>query len=341
VAAAPLLSIPEAPAPPGKAETVAGHGGVPLRAALFDAEQPRGSVVLSPGRTEPIEKYYEVIGELTGRGFSVLAHDWRGQGRSHRLLEDRLAGHAGSWRDFIEDLRAILSVYDARLPRPWLAVGHSMGGCLTLLALQEGLGPFAGAVLSAPMLRIRGLEPEWFVTLAAGLMTAAGLGSRPLPGKLYDPLEDAFDGDRLTHDPARYRRHKAQLRADPDLALGHPTWGWLDFALEAGRLARSPSRLERVQAPVAIVAAGQDRLVDSAASRRAAGALPRGRYVLAEAAFHEVLMETDERRAVFWRAFDELSAPLLAGGQGRDQRPGGCEAPESGGGGSGRVAIGV
>jgi lysophospholipase len=29
--------------------------------------------------------------------------------------------------------------------------------------------------------------------------------------------------------------------------------------------------------------------------------------VEAPGAFHEILMETDERRAVFWRAFDDLA----------------------------------
>jgi lysophospholipase len=44
----------------------------------------RGSVVVSPGRSEPIEKYFEVVQDLLDRGFVVLVHDWRGQGLSHR-----------------------------------------------------------------------------------------------------------------------------------------------------------------------------------------------------------------------------------------------------------------
>ncbi|MNN70693.1 hypothetical protein D3C81_1865640 [compost metagenome] len=37
----------------------------------MQARTPRGTVVLSPGRTEPIEKYFEVIGNFLARG--VLA----------------------------------------------------------------------------------------------------------------------------------------------------------------------------------------------------------------------------------------------------------------------------
>lgn len=307
VGPAPLVSIPEAPAPEGQAETLLGHGDVPLRAALFPAPSPRGSVVLSPGRTEPIEKYFEVVGELTGRGFCVLAHDWRGQGRSHRLLKDRLAGHAEGWRGFLGDYQRLLAAFEARLPRPWLALGHSMGGCLTLLALEEGVGEFSGAVLSAPMLKLRPGRPLWLSELIARALVLAGRGARPLPGVAYDPIEGLFEAERLTHDPVRHHRYKAQLRAGPDLALGHPTWGWLAFALQASRLARSSPRLRRVAVPVSIVGAELDRLVDTSASREVAAALPQGRYVEAPGAFHEVLMETDERRAVFWRAFDDLA----------------------------------
>src|SRR6185295_18586729 len=130
-----------------------GAGGARLRAAVFTpGGRARGTVVLSGGRSEPIEKYYEVIRDFMARGFVVLAHDWRGQGLSARELPDRLKGHARGYKSFLEDYRRLLDAYEARLPKPWIAVGHSMGGCLTLLALAHGEKRFAGAALSAPML---------------------------------------------------------------------------------------------------------------------------------------------------------------------------------------------
>ena len=50
-----LVGIPEAPVPHGgEAEVFRGADGVALRAALFPATaRAAGSVVLSPGRTEP------------------------------------------------------------------------------------------------------------------------------------------------------------------------------------------------------------------------------------------------------------------------------------------------
>ena len=305
---APLISIPEAPVPPGgRAEWIEGSGDVRLRAALFPAEgQPRGSVVLSPGRTEPIEKYFEVVGDLTGRGFVVLVHDWRGQGLSGRLLPDPMRGHAEGFAGYLDDHRALLDAFSARLPQPWIALGHSMGGALELLALARGESRFAAAFLSAPMLAIA--TRPWPPWLAMRIVQLSGrLGrSRDYALPAYDPAGDRFGFDRLTHDRARYDRYKAQLRACPELAIGALTWGWLNFALSAGAALAAKGALEAVEIPVSIVAAGQDHLVLNAVDRTAARRLPKARYLEISGAYHEILMETDAIRAQVWTAFDQL-----------------------------------
>mgnify|MGYP000293492586 CR=1 FL=1 len=68
-----LVSIPEAPVPDhGKAEWFRGADGATLRAATFFPDGPaRGTVVLSPGRSEPLEKYFEVVDDLLARGFEL------------------------------------------------------------------------------------------------------------------------------------------------------------------------------------------------------------------------------------------------------------------------------
>ena len=146
---APLGDLPDDPVPPGaEADWFVGAGGAKLRAALFTPPgRARGTVVLSGGRTEAIEKYYETIRDLLERGFVVLTHDWRGQGLSARELPDRLKGFARGYKPFLEDYRRLLNTYEARLPKPWVAVGHSMGGCLTLLALANGEKRFVGSEL--------------------------------------------------------------------------------------------------------------------------------------------------------------------------------------------------
>jgi lysophospholipase len=306
---APLISIPDAPAPEGAhAEWFEGAGGVRLRAALFPIEGPsRGSVVLNPGRTEPIEKYFEVARDLAGRGFWVLIHDWRGQGLSQRLLPDPMKGYVGSLDDYLADYRALLDRFEARLPRPWIALGHSMGGALALMSLARGEGRIAGAVLSTPMIRVKaGAAPLWLAKAVCRLMLLLGRRADYAHGT-YDPLADRFDEEVLTHDRTRYLRYKAQLNACPALALGATTWAWIAFAFEIEAALAEPGLLEPLKTPVVLVAAGQDRLVQNHAMQTVANRLPHGRYVEIASAYHEILMETDDRLDQFWAAFDALA----------------------------------
>src|SRR5690242_18623632 len=81
--------------------------GTRLRIATFpaapDADRARVCVLLN-GQTEFIEKYFEVIDELRGRGFGVVTMDWRGQGGSARALPNSLKVHVSDFAEYDEDL---------------------------------------------------------------------------------------------------------------------------------------------------------------------------------------------------------------------------------------------
>jgi lysophospholipase len=166
-------------------------------------------------------------------------------------------------------------------------------------------------ILSAPMLGIlTGAQPYALARMAAATMTLLGQGSGYILGGPYDPFVGTMESDGLTHDQARHDRTRAQILANRDLALGNVTWGWVDSAMRAVEwIARDPS-VTRISIPVTVVAAGQDRLVDNGAEAAVVARLPRGRYVEIPGARHEILMETDELRAPFWREFDTLVASI-------------------------------
>lgn len=304
---APLVSTVEAPVPDnGTAEWFHGAGAARLRAALFSPPgKPRGSIVLSGGRTEPIEKYFEVVRELQQRGFVVLVHDWRGQGLSHRMLEDRRKGHARGFSDFITDYKALLAHFEARLPKPWVAMGHSMGGCLTLLSIAHGAGPFAAAILSAPMLGLQtGKRSKRASRALAWLMARTGKADDYILGDPGDPHGETFEVNIVTHDPRRYARNKAIFAAEPELSLNAGTWGWLDFAFSASAWLKTDPRVAAIDIPVLVLAAGEERLVDNADQRQIVARIPRGRWLEIPGAYHELLQETDDIRAVVWREVD-------------------------------------
>ena len=231
---APLIETADAKAPPGgEASWFTGAGGAKLRAALFTpspkAGPVRGSIVLSGGRTEPIEKYYEFIGELLDRGFVVLAHDWRGQGLSQRDLPDPLKGYVRGYKTYLDDFRALLGAYSDRLPKPWTAVAHSMGGCLTLLAMAHGETRFAGAVLSAPMLGLRTPFPLLF-------SNGRGFSTRAFPRT--ERLSAAFRGRQSL---ARHTTESRPYRVARSASPAHHRPGRDLFAnVPAGRGIRHP-----------------------------------------------------------------------------------------------------
>lgn len=324
---APLMGVPGAASPPGgEGDWFRGAGGLRLRAALWtpsamQAKTPRGTVVLSPGRTEPIEKYFEVIGNFLARGFCVLAHDWRGQGLSARLLPDRLRGHARAVEEFLDDYARLLDVYEARAPKPWIMVGHSMGAALNLLSLEDGEDRFAGALLSSPMLRIKtGKRSMWSVKLAVRWSLRHGKAGDYVLDNPDDPFDHTFEKDGLTSDRNRYDLWRQQLYACPHLAIGGPTWGWLAFALDAGERALKPRALKSVKIPVCVVQAAEDDKVWKQTNRWAARRLGRGRYVEVPGALHEVIMEADPLRGVFLDEFDAL-AGYVAPAEGQAATP--------------------
>lgn len=322
---APLVATALAPAPEGGAgEWFHGADGARLRAALFPAKGTvRGSVVLSPGRTEPLDKYFEVIGELQARGFVVLAHDWRGQGLSARMLPDPLKGHAAGSGPFLSDYRRLLDHFESRLPKPWVQVGHSMGGCLSLLVLAKGERRFSACALSAPMLGVVTSGYGYPLARALGWAWAnLGQGKQYLFRHVIDPMALTFEGEKLAHDRARWDRWRSQLEACPKLGVGNLTWGWLDFAFSTTAWLRRSRAVEAIDIPVLIVAAGDDDRVLTSDTAKVARRLPDCRYVEVPAAWHEILMETDDIRAVWWREFDRLVERLTPPMQVTQRAPG-------------------
>ena len=315
--AAPLVLIPENPAPPGaEAHWPTLPEGIRLRAVLWAPEKagiarPRGSVFIFNGRTEYAEKYFEVAGELIARGFAVATLDWRGQGLSERLLEDPRKGHIDDFASYGRDLDFFMQQMAPALPRPHLALAHSMGGHNLLRWLHENPARLDGAVLSSPMLGLLLGGPliRRILRRAVSLLVKCGREHRYVPGGTSEAVDGTpFEQNILTSDPERYARMVLLTKKEPLLGLGAPTLGWLDAAFRSMEMAGMRDFLQDIQTPLLVLGAGADTLVDSEATRSAASLLPQAAYVNVAGARHEILMERDPFRAQFWRAFDGFAA---------------------------------
>jgi len=269
----------------------------------------RGSILFLPGRGDTYEKYLESLDGWARAGWRVTASDWRGQAGSGRLGTDAATGHIDDFATWVGDLAALWADWRRETPGPHVLAAHSMGGHLALRALAQGRVDPDAVVLSAPML---GFRPGWAPPAAMHLLARAmvAIGDPRRPAWKWEEKPGVGPEGRsalLTHDAARYADELWWRVARPELAMGAPSWGWMERALASCRLLARPGVLEAVRVPVLIVATRADGLVDYGAIARAARRLPRGELLDfgAEAA-HEILREADGVRDAALAAIDEF-----------------------------------
>jgi lysophospholipase len=305
-----LYGLDSNPVPEGaEAGTVVASDGVALRFARFPttARRPLGTVCLLQGRTECIEKYFEVAGELRRRGFGVATLDWRGQGGSERRLRNRRKGHVDSFEEYDRDIDAFMEqVVLPDCPPPYYALAHSTGGLILLRAARDSRARFTRMVLNAPLLGLARSRPspEFGFRLAA-VLAALGLGELDVSSRVTKTIDKMrFEGNPLTSDPDRFARNRDIVVKLPELAVGPPTFAWLYAATLAMRQTMEPEFGPAIRIPTLIISAGADRIVSLRAIEAVAAELRVGGQVVIPGAQHEVLMERDVYREQFWAAFD-------------------------------------
>jgi lysophospholipase len=270
--------------------------GLRLRIAHFPAyeavaESGRGTVLLFPGRTEYVEKYGRVADDLAMAGYDTLVIDWRGQGLAGRMLDEPRTGHVTVFEDYQMDVAAMMqAAAELNLPKPFHLVAHSMGGCIGLRAVMDGLD-VASCVFSGPM---------WGIRMAESLRPAAwalswgskhvGLSHHLAPGTVADSYVASapFEDNLLTTDPDQWDYMRRQVLARPELQLGGPSLNWLHEALSETRtLLRRPSP----NLPCLTFTGTHERIVDIPRIKDRMARWPGGRLEMLDRGEHEVMME--------------------------------------------------
>ena len=282
--------------------------GVRLRLAIWPVGA-RGTVFLLPGRTEYVEKYGRAAGVLGQAGYATISVDWRGQGLADRLLDDPATGHVMDFSDYQLDIAAMIAAAKARgLPQPYYLLAHSMGGCIGLRALMNGM-PVKAAVFTAPMWGIS-LSPAvrpfaWGLSWAARHLAFGHVYAPGTKPKTY--VEAAPFGDnQLTTDPEMYAYMQRQVSLHPELALGGPSLRWLyEGLLECRRMAQLPPP----PVPTLTFLGTRERIVDTPPIHQRMTGWDQGQLEMVKGAEHEVMMEL---AAIRDRAFAQTVAHFAA-----------------------------
>jgi lysophospholipase len=208
-------------------------------------------VVFMNGRTEWIEKYAHIPGDLQLEDdIGFLTWDHRGQGASggeRAFIE--------SYGQYTDDAHRITQKICRN--KPYIVIAHSMGGLIALHAAMQGLIRPAAMVLSSPLLGL----PERPVPKFLARPLSRILSQLPATTRLSSGAgaftKSPFEGNALTSDFDRYE----MIKATP-YPLGGVKFGWVNATFEAIAFVNEQKNLERFEIPTLVLTGSDERVVD-------------------------------------------------------------------------------
>ena len=209
--------------------------GIRVRTSFWAANDPVGTVFVFPGRADYIEKYGGLANFCLSNNLNVIAIDWRGQGLSERLLDDKNIGHIEDFKNYQNDVEVIINeAKDAGLVKPWIIFAHSMGGLIGLRTLHDN-PVFEKVVFTSPMWGIQ--MPPILKSGASIIMSLISLiGKMETYAPTTSPetriLNEEYEFNKLTSDIRNFKLLRQQLIQHPDLQIGGPSSAWVSAALD-------------------------------------------------------------------------------------------------------------
>jgi alpha-beta hydrolase superfamily lysophospholipase len=207
---------------------------------------PKAALLLVHGLGEHGGRYVNLVNHFVPLGYAVYALDHIGHGHSDgtRLFLE-------SFADFTNPLKLYFDMVTKWQPgKPVFLVGHSMGGLISSVYLLEHQDELAGAIISAPAIKVSdSISPA---TILAGRVFSA---IAPKLGIM------ALDATAICSDPAVV---DAYLK-DPLVCNGKIT---ARLAAEMlGAMQRVTREVSQIHLPLLVIQGSADRLVDPKGSQ--------------------------------------------------------------------------
>ncbi len=270
-----------------------GKAGVNIAYRKFLVPSERGRLVISPGSSEPIRKYAEVIYDLKDLGFSVFILEHRGQGESGRMLADSEIHFVESFDDYVEDFSTFIdTIVRSESNSKLFLLAHSMGAAIASLYSIQNPTTFEATVLSSPMFEVNTSPyPEGVAYLLVSLGCKLGYGQSYAPGSGPYVLGNAMPLGSVTMSVVRHQMTENIFINHPETRLGGVSYQWVLASFGAlATIAKSSSFFVN---PVLLLQAGDDTLVRSGAQDQFCKNVKRCEKIVFPQARHEILMERD------------------------------------------------
>jgi alpha-beta hydrolase superfamily lysophospholipase len=258
--------------------TVEGAGSTRIFYRCREVSSPRARLLAVHGLGEHSGRLDRLAESTVAAELDFYALDLRGHGHSQGRR-----GHALSFDRLLRDLDAFRrSVAPGRATHTFL-LGHSLGALIVGRYVQEfGFAGLAGAILAAPFIELSMRPPVWKLRL----------------GVLADRLTPALTLDNELRAENLFRDPEQRLTYDADPLVHHRIsvrlWG--EMRRNAALLR---SRVVQTRIPLLFQIPGDDRVVDSSATRDLVAALgDTGRVREYEGAYHALYHDPDATEAL-------------------------------------------
>lgn len=279
-----------------KKDTFISDDGVRISYSLLSVESSKGTVILSPGRTESSISSSEIIYDLMKQNYSVAVIDHRGQGESDRLVVGSDVGHVESFYDYVKDMSFFVNeIVFKKMRGPYFMWANSMGAPIALQYLIDNPDKIESLAMTAPLLRIQfRVLPEsltkWLLSLMTRFMDTEEyiIGGYPYNYKI------SYVGNYVTHSPERFNFDVFQTNQHRSLAVGSPSLGWVNTMMDA--TVRLRSEAANIKTPILILQAQQDYYVNNDAQEKFCKLVQNCSLVSFEKAYHWIIMESDKIR---------------------------------------------
>lgn len=242
-------------------------------------DKPNNTLLLVHGFGEYSERYTKLFEILNKEGISTFAFDLRGHGKS-----EGIRSYISKFEDYIADLTIILDIVKEISKVDQISLlGHSMGGLIASYYANRYQNNIRTLVLSSPFFGLSMEVP--FIKKIAGNIASALVPSFSMPA--------GIKGEFCTHD-----EEIAKSYDNDPLINKYATARWFTEITKAQKDIEEVA--QKIEIPVAILSAGDDKLVSLEAEKRFFENLKsKDKYQkIFEGFYHEIFNEVKKEEAI-------------------------------------------
>lgn len=244
--------------------------GITLRTGLLDANNAKGTIIFVPGWTGFAELDMHAVVGLNKAGYRVAYIEYRGQGKSTRLLSHPEKGHIESYAARAKDIAVFTETVRLK-DKPLFFFAESMGAHITMrMAIEQAVDVSAYALV-VPMIQMKaGPIPYAATKFVVDSLSTVGLKTMYLPGQSSWPdLPLVFGAEHhCNSNPQTAQRQSAFFALDETLRSKGATVGMVSKTAESSEKILSPGYMDALVQPVKMFTAGIDTLVDTDVSHQ-------------------------------------------------------------------------